>query len=61
MLSVLFELSNSPYGSLVLVVLNTNGSFRMCIDDCALIAIALRYTYPLQYIDDLLEHLLGAH
>jgi hypothetical protein len=52
--------SNSPCGSLVVLVPKKNGSWRMCIDYHALNKIMMKNRYPVPRIDDLLDQLKHA-
>jgi len=47
--------SASPYDSLVLLVPNKDGSWRMCIDYRAIKKITVKNRYPLPHIDDLID------
>lgn len=52
--------SNSPYGSLNVLVPNKDGGWRMCSDYCILNKITIKNRYPLPRIDDLLDQLKHA-
>jgi hypothetical protein len=52
--------SMSPYSSLVVMVLNKEGSWRMCPNFCALNKLTIKEKFPIPIIDDLLDELSGA-
>lgn len=47
----------SSCGSSIIKVLKRDGSWRKCIDYCALNKITIKNIYPLPRIDDLLDQL----
>ena len=49
--------NTSPCGSPIIIVLEKDGTWRMCIDYRALNKITLKNQYPLTRIDDLLYQL----
>ena len=49
----------SPWGALVLFVMNKDGSHRMCIDYHQLNKVTIKNKYPLPWIDDLLDNSKG--
>jgi hypothetical protein len=48
---------SSPYGSLIVMVLKKDGTWRMCVDYWALNKITVKNQYPLPCIDVLLDQL----
>ena len=52
--------SSSPYCSLVLLVQKKDGSYRMCVDYCALNRITVKNRFPISRIDDLFDKLQGS-
>lgn len=51
------RLSTSPCGSLIVLVLKKDGTWRMCMDYQELNKITVRNCYHLPCIDDLLDYL----
>jgi hypothetical protein len=49
--------STSPYSSPMVMVLNKEGSQRMCVDFCALKKLTIKDKFPILVIDDLLDEL----
>ena len=49
--------SSSPCGSPIVLVPNKDGTWRMCVDFCALNKSKVKNRYPLPRIDDLLDQL----
>jgi hypothetical protein len=52
--------STSPYSYPIVMVLNKEGSWRMCPDFCALNKLTIKDKFPILVIDDLLDELSGA-
>jgi hypothetical protein len=52
--------STSPYSSLIIMVLNKEGSWRMCPDFRALNKLTIKDKFRIPIIDDLLDELSGA-
>jgi hypothetical protein len=51
---------SSPCGSLIVLVQNKDGTWRLCIDYRDLNKITVRNWYPIPQIDNLLDQLTGA-
>jgi hypothetical protein len=52
--------STSPYSSPVVMVLNKEGSWRMCPNFHALNKLTIKDKFPIPIIDDLLDEFSGA-
>jgi hypothetical protein len=52
--------STSPYSSPIVMVLNKEGSWTMCLDFHALNKLSIKDKFPISVIDDLLDELSGA-
>jgi hypothetical protein len=52
--------STNPYSSSVVMVLNKEGTWHMCLDFHALNKITIKDKFPIHVIDDLLDELSGA-
>ena len=53
----MIEPSNSPWASPVVLVCKRDGSYRFCVDYCAVNAVTKPDTFPLPRINDLLDQL----
>jgi hypothetical protein len=51
--------SKSPYGALILFVHKKDGTLKMCVDYRTLNKVIVKNQYPLLWIDDLFDRLLG--
>ena len=52
--------SSSPCAVLVVLAPKNNGEWRMCIDSCTINKITIKYRFPLQRMDDIMDNLSGA-
>lgn len=52
--------SSSPFCSLVLLVQNKDGSYRTCIDYCALNKHTIKNRFPVPRIEDTFDRLQGS-
>jgi len=52
--------SVSPWGAPVLLVKKKDGSMRLCVDYRQLNKVTIKNRYPLPWIDDLMDQLVGA-
>ena len=52
--------SSSPYCSLVLLVQKKDGTYRMCVDYCALNKTTIKNRFPVPRIEDIFDKLQGS-